>query len=262
MSYKALDGAVPASKDLIDFDYISDQPDIPVETWGDSNLLAEGGQGVPTSEVSAATMAVLDGGLDPAHESHQQQMIGVSDEAAGYQDPHAPSALTAMEQHAGGQAGEGGPAAAGGPEFTEYLESQNIFSYDRASTANSTAEAAATPPPAAATAAATATPATAEELLGQGNDPLGSDGGANATATGGAPDLVGPEDWGWSSTTFIPPSEEVQTGNENTRTFGAEIDYDFEAQGAVADNSSVSQGMLVAEADGYVPSTPSYGLDE
>lgn len=231
---------MPGSKDLVDFDYISDQPDIVVETWEDPSLLAEACKEVVTSEAQVAEIAALDGGGDHAHARHQQQVIGAADAVDGFQDPHASSAHTLTEGIAGVQVGEG--EHTGGPEFKEYLDSQESFSYDRPLTD-----------------ASAATPTT-EGVVDRDCDartPAGA--GADTITASGAPDL-GPEHWGWGSPTAASPNAEVQLGNYPVDgCFGAEVDY--EAAGA-ADNSLVSQGMLTAEADDYNPSTPSYGLDE
>lgn len=235
---------MPGSKDLVDFDYISDQPDIAVETWGDSNLVAGAGQGVVTSEATAAeTAVVLNGGHDPAHPSHQQQ-VTEAPEPAGFQDQHASSAQPATEQQAGVGAGATGYTA--DPEVEEYLESQETFSYDRPSTGNSTA--------------------TAEDTLGQWSGDWASRGGADAATTAvGAPGL-GPEHSGWGSTTdtaVASSKEQVQLGNNhNPVDGGLDVWVDYDADAAAADENFVPKGMFAAEAVEYDPSTPSYGMEE
>ncbi|CAM9580526.1 unnamed protein product [Pylaiella littoralis] len=128
LSYKALDGAVPGSKDLIDFDYISDQPDIEVERW-----VSEGGQAGAATALQASAV-ILDGGSGYADaEQQQQQQLVWTASAVGFQGSYMSSsdAPVVEQQHAGVlDEDERNTGNTGGLEIEEYLDSQQTFSYD------------------------------------------------------------------------------------------------------------------------------------
>lgn len=112
---------MPGSQDLIDFDYISDQPDIEVEAWGNSELaVTTAGPEALSDEYSEGNHGDTDVG--------QQQLVGPVG-TAGLQDPSTPSGEILSEQPA--VVPEGGQRRhTGGSEIEEYLDSQQTFSYD------------------------------------------------------------------------------------------------------------------------------------
>lgn len=119
---------MPGSKDLIDFDYLSDQPDIEVETWGNSELaLSEGWQaGAAAAAAPEASVVVLDG--NHGHDDTGQQQLAGTTGAVGFQDSCTSSDVLVPEQQAGvlGEAGRN----TSGSEIREYLDSQQTFSFD------------------------------------------------------------------------------------------------------------------------------------
>ncbi|CAN0224529.1 unnamed protein product [Ectocarpus fasciculatus] len=99
LSYKTLDGAVPGSKDLVDFDYISEQPDIAVETWEQQpgSLAVEGQHVVPLPELPEA--AAIDDAGDASNDGDSQhavhQYVSGTSDIGGYgrSDDESPGAL-------------------------------------------------------------------------------------------------------------------------------------------------------------------------
>lgn len=116
LAYKELDGAVPGSRDIVTYNYISDQPDIPVETWGVESFDPEG---VPSEPALLETNASSD---------DVQQLVC----AAGSTQPSANAAApegSAEWSIEGAYAREVG-AETVGLEIQEYLQSQEAFSYE------------------------------------------------------------------------------------------------------------------------------------
>ncbi|CAM9140583.1 unnamed protein product, partial [Hapterophycus canaliculatus] len=140
LSYKALDGAVPGSKDVLDFDYISEQPSIAVETWGTSKVVVSLGEGGPI----ASTTAPADGA--PARDGHgngnycdfsdgsqsQQTELAEAIGTGSFERLDTSSGPAVPNQQAGAR--EEVWEVGDGSEMAEYLKSQQTFSYDSPST--------------------------------------------------------------------------------------------------------------------------------
>lgn len=130
MSYKELDGAVPGSKDILDFDYISDQPSIAGDTWENSGSLAASGEegrdasGTATAESNGYGS---NGDFDDVSRARQQEVaraVGTS----YYEHPDSSSPTEVPNRHT--SIGEEAAETGGGSEMAEYLKSQQMFSYD------------------------------------------------------------------------------------------------------------------------------------
>ncbi|CAM9889621.1 unnamed protein product [Ectocarpus sp. 13 AM-2016] len=290
LSYKTLDGAVPGSKDLVDFDYISEQSDIAVETWEQqpSSLAVEGQQVVPIPEVLEAAAlddagaAGSDGGSQYAV---QQYVAGTSDIVRyGRSDGEPPGVLqpAGVRDEADGGTGES--------EMEEYLNSQQTFTYDNPSEGISNAE-------------------QIEHIGGNDNSfntPNGAlrEGGGNNTRAvpGGSNDVAweekkegveasasgigtasfAPESWGWATPGSASSGDDGRVESANSGKFFDGV-MDCPATGPLpaglgkkttTNNGSVRlgggeaasiagmEGVVKAEASEYNPSTPSYGFDE
>lgn len=119
LAYKELDGAVAGSRELITYDYISDQPDIPVETWGSESLLEE------YCGVSQEPTAIT---LDPNHANYytgHNMGVATQDMDAATQN----GMIIEWPTEGDVLQGEG---EATGSEVQKYLETQEAFSYDYA----------------------------------------------------------------------------------------------------------------------------------
>lgn len=290
LSYKTLDGAVPGSKDLVDFEYISEQPDIAVETWQQqpSSLAIEGQPVVPIPEAPEAS-ALDDAGAagsDGGSQYAVQQYVAGTSDIVGYgrSDDEPPGVLqpAGVRDEADGDTGES--------EMEEYLDSQQTFTFDNTSEGISNAE---------------------QTVDVGGNDnsfntpngalPEGSDNntrgvaggssdvaweekkeGAKASASGVGAAIFSPETWGWATPGSASSDAGGRVESANSGEFHDGV-MDYPATGPLpaglgeketTNNSSVGpgggeaasiagmEGLMKAEASEYDPSTPSYGLVE
>lgn len=98
---------MPGSRDLITYDDISSQPEIPVETWGPDMLTYEG-----STSLGSAAMLDYDAGSGTTGDTPN---VGTVTILAGEDANHE---------------GAGALAITGPEEFQEYLQSQGPLSYD------------------------------------------------------------------------------------------------------------------------------------
>lgn len=300
MSYKELDGAVPGSKDILDFEYISDQPSIAVETWGGYGALAGSGEGAQnTSEkTSVEGVAALNGYGDYNTLSDdpclRQRELVEAVETSASEHPDALSGTAETDQQAGGW--EAATGAGSDSDMAEYLKSQQIFSYDSPST----------PVEDAKMDGGDGNSYGVDQASNQAADesntsPIGNTGSytkanSGSTGEGGQAQAVenevqsvprdravnlGVESWGWALPNATV-SEEVGSPADDGEFEVGGIDY--EGMGVAEDrNANIVDGyvelrrgkgvkfpeaeegtqeLLTADVGEYDPSTPSYGLDE
>ncbi|CAN0355565.1 unnamed protein product, partial [Ectocarpus fasciculatus] len=131
------DGAVPGSKDLVDFDYISEQPDIAVGTWEQQSgsSAVEGQHVVPLPQLpEAAALDDAGGASNDGDSQHavQQYVCGTSDIVGYGRSDDEPPGAPGVPDGAEGGTGES--------EMEEYLDSQQTFTYDSPSAGISNAE--------------------------------------------------------------------------------------------------------------------------
>lgn len=287
-----LDGAVPGSKDLVDFDYISDQADVAVETTAWRNAAAASAEvslaGAGDQGGAAAAAAFLEGGHDYYDYGHQTQpgeqdlMVWAATDDTGFQDPYAVPAVS--EQPVGVQPA-GGHTGGGEGEVTEYLASQETFSYDSptpdaSSPDTTTAAAVDTSPGGAATGAVNNV---GHEFLFNGEEPgLDDFGGTDRSTTvaGGGGTAVAPEDAAVLGEEGDSKSPGVGNNAAGALALGLGLDLgrreenatmrtrarstsDYSAQGTREIAREIDElGLLTAGGGEYDASTPSYGLDE
>ncbi|CAB1099266.1 unnamed protein product [Ectocarpus sp. CCAP 1310/34] len=289
LSYKTLDGAVPGSKELVDLDYISEQPDIAVETWEQqpSSLAIEGHPVVPIPEApkaSALDDAGAAGGDGGSQYAVQQHATGASDIVGFGRSDDEPSGVlqpAGVRDEADGGTGES--------EMEEYLDSQQTFTYDNPSEGISNAEQIVdvggndnsfnTPNGALAEGSDNNTRGVVD---GSSDVAWEKKKGAEASASGVGAASIAPETWGWATpgsawsddggrvesassgefhdgVTDCPATGPLPAGlQEKDTTNNVSVGPE---EGEAASIAGI-EGLMKAEASEYDPSTPSYGLDK
>lgn len=292
LSYKTLDGAVPGSKDLVDFDYISEQPDIAVETWDQQpgSLAVEGQQVLPIPAAPEAAALDDTGGTGNDGGSlyaAQQYVTGTSD-IMGYgrlvDEP--PGALSQAGVRGGAEGGTGDS------EMEEYLDSQQTFTYDSPSagiskvgqTVDVGGDGHSFSTPNGVLNTSEGSDNNTQGVSGGSSDVAleGKKEGAKAGPSGVDTGSFAPETWGWATPGSASSDDGGRVESAKSGEFHGGV-MDYPAAGplpsglrekATANNGKVGpgggdavaiggmEGLLKAEAGEYDPSTPSYGLDE
>lgn len=249
---------MPGSKDLIDFDYVSDQPDIDVEAWGKSELAVE--EAAP----EASPDEYVDGNNDGTDTGQHQLVEAVG--TPGLQDPYTPGELSS-DQHAAVLEGVQ-RRHTGGSEVEEYLDSQQTFSYDGLSTAAS----APSGPGEAGEAAvllsddAGLTEAEASQRFeGSTNTSVNNKSNRTSDYHDDSTGVAHGENEAWAkagaTTSADGGAANLQAQIEGGRTPIADSSQDDCRIGNRAEEGEGERGMLMSEAGEYDCLTPSYGLD-